>query len=430
MKYFADCHFHVMTMKEPNFASLINSLYSSKGELISANATDNYIITPKLLKGGNLLNTIENTLQAFSRPIGETFCMMEDDLEGRFSRDGEWQRAPFIADGKLHIKGNVYDKMLMSPLLMDFSEDADGPGRTYYPTRSEDKLSPYIDATIEGMEYYYKTHPDGLFEFYPFVGINPKLHSFGFLKNLLERYVNTSHKMHEEHSVPLKPFYGIKVYPPLDFDPWPEDPELLEKHRYLYGFAEDNQIPIITHCDDQGFRGISACTAWRYTDPASWKTVLENHPNLKLDFAHFGKQYAISSSLDIKGIQSKIKRTKLNPWTETIITMMEEFKGVYSDISFTGASPEFYQTLAIYLSKKENKKTDLIASRLLFGSDFSVNLLKVGSYSEYYSIFDNSPLSGKMSDRISSGNVLDFLGLEEPTPVLSWRERIRALKQP
>lgn len=432
MKYFSDSHFHAMTMKEPNFASFINSFYTSPGELITANATENYIFTPKLLKGNNLLNTIENTLQAFTHPIGETFCMMEDDLAGKYRRSEmrNYEPAlPFIREGKLWIKGVAYDKMLMTPLLMDFSESSDNENRVYYTIKEEDKLTPYAEATIEGMEHYYKNHPDGLFEFYPFIGVNPKLHSMEFIRNLLEKYVNTSHLFHAPHVVPDKPFYGIKIYPPLDFNPWPEDLKTLEKHRYIYDFCQRNTIPIITHCDDQGFRGIPASAAWKYTDPESWKTVLENYPKLKIDFAHFGRQYSLSSANHLKTIQSKFKKDVFNPWTNTILSLFPEFDGVYADLSFTGASPDFYEKLSNHLAKVDAKERDTIVSRILFGSDFSVNLLKVESYTEYYSIYENSIFTSEMTERIAA-NSIEFLGLEEPAPVLSWGKRIRALKKP
>ena len=38
MKHFADCHFHAMTMNEPNFPAFLSSLYDSAAGLLSANA--------------------------------------------------------------------------------------------------------------------------------------------------------------------------------------------------------------------------------------------------------------------------------------------------------------------------------------------------------------------------------------------------------
>lgn len=416
MRYFADCHFHAMTMDHPNFASFFASFYDSATGLLAANATQNYIFTPQLLKGNNLLNTLENTLTAFERPIGETFAMMEDDLEGMFTSSEKEKYGPvlpYIHMGKLSIRGMEFEKMLMIPLVMDFSQDQSENDRLYYSLPALDRITKYAQDTIEGMREYYRRHPDGLFEFYPFLGIDPRLHSQSFMENILERYVNTSHVFHKDHTVPDKPFYGIKVYPPLGFCPWPNDRETLEKHRYLYSFCEKNRVPIITHCDDQGFRGVSAEEAWRITDPAVWRTVLENYPDLVIDFAHYGKQYAYATRNNMQSLAMRIKKMPDSPWFHTIISLIKDFRGVYADVSFSGCAEEFYKEFRTYLEEKDEKTRALILSRTLFGSDFSVNLLKVESYTQYYSIFENSVLSDDDIIAMASDNPIAFLGLKE-----------------
>ena len=416
MKHFADCHFHAMTMNEPNFPAFLSSLYDSAAGLLSANAATNYIITPQMMKGENFLNALTNTLSAFTRPIGRTFAMMEDDLEGLYTSERKHEYAPilpYIHDGRLHFRTMEAERMLMFPLIMDFSQDQRMLDSIYYTFPSEDKLTPYIEATIEGMHEYYRIRPNGLFEFYPFMGIDPRLHSFQFLKSHLERYINTTHRMHRSHSVPSKPCYGIKIYPPLGFKPWPNDKETLEKHRYLYAFCEDNGVPIITHADDQGFRGISAEEAWACTDPSAWRTVLENYPKLIIDFAHFGKQYAIASRSNVQSIASRLKHHPDSPWFSSIISLMMDFDNVYSDLSFTGANPGFYEDLNAYLSDQPKDKREKLLSRILFGSDFSVNLLKVESYTEYLSIFERSPFTDSEIELIAERNPLRFMGFGE-----------------
>lgn len=415
-----------MTMNEPNFAAFINSLYSSPQEFLNANATANYIITPKSLVKDNFINTVQNTLAAFSRPIGDTMELMERDLLGYYTSERKKSyepEFPYILDGKLHFRSKQYDKMLMIPLVMDFSQDPEKRDQIYYSLPAEDKLTAYLEATVEGMRHYYKNCPDGLFEFYPFAGINPKVHSLKFLDDFLRRYINTSHKMHKEHTLPAKPFYGIKIYPPLDFNPWPEDGETLEKHRILYSFCQENRIPIITHCDDQGFRGIAASLAWRYTDPASWRTVLENYPDLVIDFAHFGKQYAYASNRDVRSLQAKAKGYPYSPWFRSIISLMDEFDSVYADLSFTGTMPDFYTRLHSYLLSLDSNKRERIKRHILFGSDFSVNLLKVESYTEYYSIFEKSQFDDDEIDLFASTNPFSFL-FDEKQVAITLNQRL------
>ena len=416
MRYFADCHFHAMTMEHPNFAAFFASFYDSATGLLTANATQNYILTPQMLRGNNLLYTLENTLTAFERPIGETFAMMEDDLEGRCTSEEKERYEPLVPYahmGKFSIRGMDYDRMLMIPLVMDFSQDQRENDKLYYSFSALDKITQYAEDTVEGMRWYYSNRQDGLFEFYPFIGIDPRLHSERFLEDFLSRYVNTSHEFHKDHEIPQKPFYGIKIYPPLGFRPWPADRETLEKHRYLYSFCERNRVPIITHCDDQGFRGVSAEEAWKLTDPAGWRTVLENYPDLVIDFAHFGKQYAYALRNNIQSLGMRLKKMPDSPWFHTIISLMKDFPGVYADVSFSGCAEEFYAELLNYMKEQDEKTRSLMLSRILFGSDFSVNLLKVESYTEYYSILENSPLSDEEITRFASINPIEFLGLKE-----------------
>ena len=85
----------------------------------------------------------------------------------------------------------------------------------------------------------------------------------------------------------------------------------------------------------------------------------------------------------------------------------------YADVSFSGCAEEFYAELLNYMKEQDEKTRSLMLSRILFGSDFSVNLLKVESYTEYYSILENSPLSDEEITRFASINPVEFLGLKE-----------------
>ena len=418
MKYFADCHFHVMTMKEPNFAAFFNSFYDSASGLLSANAATNYIITPQMMKGDNFLNALTNTLSAFSRPIDETLMMMEDDLMGMYSSPRKAEYAPllpYIHDGRFHIRGMEAEKLLMVPLIMDFSQDPEKMEKIYYKLPISDRLIPYTEATLEGIREYQRKRPDGLFDFYPFIGIDPGLHSMSFLEKILSEYVNTEPHFHSAIEKDEKPCFGIKIYPPLGFRPWPNDKEKLEKNRVLYSFCEKNGVPIITHADDQGFRGVSAEEAWANTDPAAWRTVLENYPSLKIDFAHFGKQYAIAPRSNVQSISARLKHHPDSPWFYSIISLMMDFDNVYADLSFTGCTPEFYNELQTFLHDQKEEKRKRITERILFGSDFSVNLFKVESYTEYFSIFEHSPFTDDEIEAFGSTNVIRFLGLSEKT---------------
>ena len=302
---------------------------------------------------------------------------------------------------------------------MDFSQTQSTIDKLYYSFTAFDKITPYALDTISAINKYYEDE-NSLFEFYPFIGINPIAHSYEFLVNHLSRFVDITHTMHPRHKLndSERVFFGVKLYPPLGFDPWPQDSNELKKVRYLYSFCEKNRVPIITHCDDQGFKGINPLEAWKFTDPASWKTVLENYPKLIIDFAHVGRQYAVNSGSNIiENVHSRIKRLPQGEWFYTLMDMINEYDNVYSDISFTGCYKEFYIQFLNYLDSISLEKRKKIEDRILFGSDFSVNLLRVESYLNYYYIFDSSPLSDEFVHKIVSTNPMSFLGLKEKEEV-------------
>ena len=402
MRCFSDCHFHAITLKDPDFLALLDSLYDAEGRELLSNLTSDYILTGKLFKDGNFRKTLSNVLTVFSRSIAESFLIMEKDLEGCFSDKR------FIYAGKFHFRSQEYDKILMLPLVIDFSDNPMTQSHAYYRLSPKERLTVYADETIQGIRQYYESSPEGLFEFYPFLGINPAYHSMEYLVDILDKHINISHSAHPWHTVPDKPFYGIKLYPPLGFNPLPEDKEEQEKVFYLYEYCSYYKIPLVTHCDDQGFRGVQTGKAWEYTSPGTWGKVLERYPGLVIDFAHFGKQYALTSLAGPEGAARRIRRLPDSPWFYKILSLMEEYPGVYADLSFSGSERSFHREL--YAALQERDSSELM-KRILFGSDFPVSLFKSESYSSYFSTWESAPFSDEEVEEIANSNALRFLGL-------------------
>ena len=412
MKYFFDPHVHVMTLEHPNLLSFFASLESGIPDLITSGAlSPSYIVgVGKRSKGSSLLNRITNTLTTFEQSIGATLIMMEDDLRGSFeSREEKAPRPeqPYIRNGKMHIRGLVYDKIGLCPLLMDFSTSKIGKDFLYYPTGKSVRILDYITDTIEGIEVYREAHPDGLFEFFPFLGINPPVHNIDFIEELLERFIVIG-----KRSKGRRRFWGIKLYPPLGYDPWPDDLKERAKVELLYEFCSTHKVPIVTHCDDQGFRGISAKEAWKYTAPFAYKPVLDRYPTLTIDFAHYGWQYNQLQKGPLAVISSLATKTPDSPWFYELTELMNRYPNIYGDVSFSGCDSYFYVQLSNYINNLEcDEEREIVLSRTLFGSDFSVNLIKVESYTSYCRILEESPFSDEEIDRFVSANPMRYLGL-------------------
>ena len=119
---------------------------------------------------------------------------------------------------------------------------------------------------------------------------------------------------------------------------------------------------------------------------------------MRLDFAHFGAQYS-----------HPIGRPAYTEWTDRIVMLMAEYPKVYADISFNGTEADYYRWLEAYLAKRSAALAKAIEDRLLFGSDFMVNLTKVRSYADYYRIFSDSPLDEELKHRLAHVNPERFL---------------------
>ncbi|MDX9809460.1 MAG: amidohydrolase family protein [Sphaerochaetaceae bacterium] len=423
-RYFFDAHMHAMNLNHPDFVSLVDSVASGFSEFVVSGAlSPGYLLTPANRSQQGLV-TILNMFSVFERSIAQMFELIEDDLCGNISRPEEEHKGkrlanimypdlPYIRDGAFHFRNQRYDYYALVPLVMDFSRASNEWGKAYYAQRRWEKIIAYLDDTIKAIHQYYELRPAGLLRFFPFLGINSEAHETAFIKELLDTYIRTDRSASDRipDSTDRRLFWGVKLYPPLGTDPWPaDDTKKLEKIETIYRFCSIHKIPITTHCDDQGFRGVTAKLAQQYTSPASWKPVLAKYPDLYIDFAHYGKQYNPLAKPPLKAL---LDNTITNdPWFGQIIEFMSTYEHVYADVSFTGTDPLFYQQLYEYLEKLDDEYVrERILTRSMFGSDFSVNLSKVESYANYLRIFETSPFPDETIERFAYSNPVDFLGI-------------------
>ncbi len=165
-------------------------------------------------------------------------------------------------------------------------------------------------------------------------------------------------------------FRGIKLYPPVGYDP---GDRRLEP---LYAYAEEREIPLMAHCSRYGvyYRGRKhPVTAdplplirrpgivSQLADPDRWLPVLESHPRLKLCLAHFGGQGEWDKYVE--------RRPGERSWLAKIIAMITggRYENLYTDISYTVYAAERHVDLLNDLLDDER-----LLSRVLFGSDFYV----------------------------------------------------------
>lgn len=412
---FFDVHMHAMNLSHPNFISFVGAVSDNIAEFVTADMlSGGYLLNPANL-GKQGLVTLLNMFSVFERPIADIFSLIEADLSGAFfDRQGTYKGRrpanlmypdfPYIRDGTLYLRSMSYDCLALVPLVMDFSPvPHDFQIKSYYTSEKQEKILSYARQTLEGIAQYHASHPDGMLRFFPFIGIHPEAHDARFIEDLLNTYLGAKTQP--------RLFYGVKLYPPLGTDPWPSDSDKREKVELIYRFCVEHAVPIVTHCDDQGFRGVSVKLAMQYTSPAAWRPVLEHYPDLHIDFAHYGRQYSLLGKPALRSLLEN--NFTSDPWFTQIIELMHTYEHVYADFSFSGTDQKFYEQLYTFINALDD--ADLasnILERSLFGSDFAVNLARVESYTNYLRIVESSPFSDKQIDGFVNANPLRFLGLD------------------
>jgi len=408
-EFFFDCHCHTMTLGQVNITSFLENLVNNSDlEILFGIAGGNSGAASK--RPGSLLHNTFNLLTLMQNDLADIFKTMEDDLKGKFGGDA-------LADEEgLSLNGKKYDKLVLTPLLMDFKPLPGTKTRTHYP-QPRKELGTVINEYSFAIKQYYKDRPKGLLHILPFLGINPAAYSLSELETIIEDSFGFYIAKWLKHSVkgtglltwlaghisPEKMFAGIKLYPPMGFNPWPEDPEERKKVEFLYSYAQEASIPITTHCNDGGFVTVDYKQANYNTNPATWAEVLRRYPALRINFAHAG----VSTTLQLPNLFGKKEKS----WTETIFDLIEQYENVYTDFSFNGISPKFYQTFVKQFADFDRKGFIGYRERVLFGTDFMINLMAIPSYRDYYKFYDESPMNPEMRHQFGSVNPRSFLNL-------------------
>lgn len=392
MRPFFDIHCHLMTFDEPDFVSFLKQVSSNMSkEAFYSMLSPDYLLD---FKNKHMPTKVGNLINVMSHSQKEIAELIEDDLRGEYLPEGI---SPFVQDDKFHFANQEFDSYVICPMVMDFTS-RNSLDDIYYKSRTGKDTFVYADTMLASIQAFYKDNKDSLLEILPFAGINTPAYSLEEIELWLKTYFG-NFKTSEKYQSRRRPrFYGIKLYPPLGFNPTPTDKDEKAKVELLYDYAQKFAIPITTHCDDGGYRTTDVDTAHDNTSPEAWVAVLEKYPQLKLNFAHFGRQYQRTHFL-----------RKQDKWHSTIIDLILKYDKVYTDISFNGVQPEYYDAL---IEKTQTMKAEEVKSlnqHVMFGSDFMINLSKVDSYHAYLKIFEESALATEDKLAYASSNCREFL---------------------
>ena len=410
-KYAFDSHLHFLPLKYVCISSYLTFFDQHKIEESYA-----VLFSPNYIQKGLLQkkNTLLNLLSVLENDVTRIAMLLEDDLQGTFSDSAG--TPPVLTDAGIAAPGGTYERLVLTPLIMDFEVPEIIPG-VYY--RQSVNHSVYDNAadTVESIRVFKKQRPASKIIIRPYMGLNTRHRSPDEISALLDTCFSPKRgwspfaedaerswkklarikPVRKFKDIPKNTFAGIKVYPPLGFDPWPVDPVERAKVEILYRFCEKHGVPITTHCDDQGFRLIPQEDSMRQTSPARWEKALEHFPGLYLNLAHFGKQY-------YKG--RLFKQSII--WQEKIVELLIRYPHVYSDISFTGAMPDIWIGIKKLLENMKPGEAEIVSSKLLFGTDWPMSLWFADSATASSRTFFDSDIGAVLQGKMLSENPARF----------------------
>jgi hypothetical protein len=441
VKRFYDIHYHLFDLSHPNLLAFV-----LRDELIDSSTTRKIVKSfPLILKllplwvvnlfPGKASQKIKDYIRNDAKNLRNLLSVIEGAIEYHFL-----YTEYFLLRDKKHFgdfPGAGYRKLAVCPLLMDFGYKNLGLDDCFYNLPPAKPVINQVVDLINAIWYYYNfdliPHPDKqgrlrmipasthkddkLFEIYPFLGLNTLNYDLPELSDLFDKYFRgyehdnpgearrrkiydklgtvkadfedmlTRKKEKQQSDYYSYIFAGIKLYPPLGFDPWPDDRRELEKVRFLYHECVRKRLPLTVHCSGRGY--VTSPQAKEFTDPSNkWKKVLERpeYRNLKINFAHLGTQFDGSED-----------------WQKTIVSYIEGNKNIYTDCSCQTTEKDDYRKVARIM----NSHTE---SNMLFGADYLINLIWSESYNKYLCNFISTPhLSDRQKELMCEINPEKFL---------------------
>lgn len=357
MKSFIDCHCHAFNFVDiPMFLTLADKIkMGTIGRLkVAAGAL---IYLPKLIADKNFL---KNTLDGHKE-----FVLF---FERSLNRNVE----VMLKEIREHLKANPdtpdNTEILITPLVMDFDVllEQEMPAqvgkepsvREQYKRLSKAIASPIIQ-NIPNTKVC------------PFVGFDlRKLHNAtnskldGFKAFWTANNTLGKSSLSELESGRL---LGIKLYPPIGFNPYPKI--LPDKFREFYTWCCEQDIPLTVHCQKGSYSaGKEKENLDMNTTPMNWKRLFKDPDlrKLRINFAHFGGETGTDDMFEPF-------RTDKDSWTFILIKLLKNHPNTYADISAYNYAKRKHRNDLVKIFEKDamNEFGDgyKLADKLLWGSD-------------------------------------------------------------
>lgn len=177
--------------------------------------------------------------------------------------------------------------------------------------------------------------------------------------------------------------------------------------RRLYGYCEENGVPITAHCLMNGIEAYPKASK-HFGAARLWEPVLNDYKHLKLNLAHFGWNLVSGHGYD-----------RHENWMKDICDMMGTYENLYADVAHLDVVSRFsrpdFENAFKRIPADFPDTAGHIKKRVLYGSDWHV-LRRVKHHEEFLKNFIKVMHStrfykdGEM-DAFLGGNAMSFLGL-------------------
>jgi predicted TIM-barrel fold metal-dependent hydrolase len=197
-------------------------------------------------------------------------------------------------------------------------------------------------------------------------------------------YATFSHLIEDSKMIKNGDIIGVKLYPPMMSGLYSKIINNDPVTTHFFDFCKKYDIPITIHCSKDSYN--TNHDGQKDTNPGRFIKAMKEIPSLsklRINFAHSGG--------------------KIRPygWSKKVAKLINENDNMYMDISAIS-----HKKLDMNILRNNQKMFNF--DKILPGSDYSLSLLNVNSYSDYISTMLNN--IGSNLFWWFSRNVISFLG--------------------
>lgn len=370
---FIDAHCHLFNVDDiPLYESVLGKVRMGTIDALLGSIIAGAAVSTQQVPG--FLESQRNFIRFFERDIPSNILWLNDQLVAAVQGSTE-------INVVLKKFGYTGKRIVVTPLIMDFDKSL-----------VETDLGRDVSCKDQARRLFHAiAECDSALEIYPF---------FGFALNKLDDNLHELEKLqlwwkdngimkHQRvlgmnNPLPAGKAIGIKLYPPLGFNPYPEG-QALSNYIKFYEWCISEDIPLTVHCQRTSFTAAqnSALIDSR-TNPSNWEKLFLKYPSLsklRINFGHFGGTNELIKMM--RNVDSVNQNFHLaDSWSLTVCKLLCQYENTYADISAFGfEESKTLRSLALLLGGSLDlpqnawlKKLDLVAKKIIWGSDLPMIL--------------------------------------------------------